>query len=83
VRERDETVGAFPLAPGRAGGDRSAGVAGPVESNIAELTQTIEEESEKRSRGRGAWDASGVGRLTALAFVLIIGKRKGSVWASR
>jgi transposase len=41
---------------------------------IAELTQTIEQEAEKNPEARRLRTHPGVGSLTALAFVLIIGK---------
>jgi transposase len=40
---------------------------------IAELTQAIEQEAEKRPEVRRLMTHPGVGALTALAFVLIIG----------
>jgi len=42
-------------------------------ATIAELTQAVEQEAEKCPR-RSVADASRVGPLTALAFVLIIGR---------
>ena len=41
---------------------------------IAELTQAIDQEVEKSAEARGLMTHPGVGPLTALAFVLIIGK---------
>ena len=41
---------------------------------IAELTQAIEQEAEKRPEARRLMTHPGVGALTALAFVLIIGR---------
>src|SRR5579864_7922454 len=40
---------------------------------IAELTQAIQQEAEKRPEARRLMTHPGVGALTALAFVLIIG----------
>ena len=52
---------------------RSAGVAGPLTPTIAELTQAIEQEAEKCPAAQRLRTHPGVGALTALAFVLIIG----------
>ena len=41
---------------------------------IAELTQAVEREAEKSPQARQLMTHPGVGALTALAFVLIIGK---------
>jgi transposase len=53
---------------------RSAGAAGPTEPTIAELTEAIEGEVEKCPEARRLQTHPGVGALTALAFVLIIGR---------
>ena len=50
------------------------GVAGPAESTIAELTQSIEQEVEKCPEAQRLQTHPGVGALTALSFVLIIGE---------
>ncbi|HYL16380.1 MAG TPA: transposase [Terriglobales bacterium] len=52
----------------------SAAVAGWLNPTIAELTQAIDQEVEKSAEARGLMTHPGVGPLTALAFVLIIGK---------
>jgi transposase len=44
---------------------------------IAELTQAIEQEAEKRPGAQRLMTNPGVGALTALAFVLIMGERIG------
>jgi transposase len=50
---------------------------------IAELTQAIEQEAEKRPPAQPLRTHPGVGALTALAFVLIIGKRIGFIAANK
>ena len=45
-----------------------------INPTIPELTQAIEEEAEKCSAARGLMSHPGVGALTAVAFVLIIGE---------
>jgi transposase len=45
-----------------------------VNPTIAELTHAIEQEAEKSPQARRLMTHPGVGALTALAFVLIIGK---------
>jgi len=45
-----------------------------INPTIAELTQAIEQEAEKRSEVQRLMTHPGVGALTALAFVLIIGE---------
>jgi transposase len=45
-----------------------------INPTIAELTQAIEEEAEKCSQARRLMTHPGVGALTAVAFVLIIGE---------
>jgi transposase len=47
---------------------------------IAELSQTIEQEAEKHPEAQRLMTHPGVGPLTALAFVLIIGSRAISEW---
>jgi transposase len=53
---------------------RSAGVAGSLNPTIAELSQAIEQEVDKWPEARRLMTHPGVGPLTALAFVLIIGE---------
>src|SRR6266852_7133930 len=53
---------------------RSAGVAGRLNPTIAELTEAIEQEAEKCPEAQRLRTHPGVGPLTALAFVLIIGR---------
>ena len=50
---------------------------------IAELSQAIEQQAEKCSQARRLMTHPGVGALTALAFVLIIGEPNASIAASR
>ena len=50
---------------------------------IAELSQAIEQEAEKFPEARWLMTHPGVGALTALAFVLILGERIGFRVASR
>jgi transposase len=52
----------------------SAGVAGLLTPTIAELSQAIEQEVEKCPAAERLRMHPGVGSLTALAFVLIIGE---------
>jgi transposase len=52
----------------------SAAVAGSAEPDDCRLTQAIEREVEKSPQARLLMTHPGVGSLTALAFVLIIGK---------
>ena len=74
-KDRTAATGVFPLAPGRA-------VAGTIcwksmdriNPTITELTQTIEQEAEKCPEAQRLTTHPGVGSLTALAFVLIIGQ---------
>ena len=54
-----------------------------IDPTIAELTQAIEDEAEKCSEARRLMTHPGVGALTAVAFVLIVGKLIGSAAASR
>src|SRR5262245_24967090 len=48
-----------------------------INPTIAELTQAIEEEAEKCPEARRLMTHPGVGALTAVAFVLIIGEAHG------
>ena len=50
---------------------------------IAELSQTIEQEVEKYPEARRLMTHPGVGPLTALAFVLIIGTRRDAILRQR
>ena len=50
---------------------------------IAELSQTIEQEVEKYPEARRLLTHPGVGPLTALAFVLIIGTRRDAILRQR
>src|ERR1700676_4965856 len=71
---REELEG-FPLAPwARRGGRDLLGLRGRLSPTIAELTQTIEQEAEKCLEAQRLRTHPGVGSLTALAFVLIIGR---------
>ena len=74
-RERGrQQLEAFRLAPrGQPASARSAGVAGSTGPTIAELSQAIEGEVEKCPTAQRLMTHPGVGPLTALAFVLIIG----------
>jgi len=53
---------------------RSAGGAGRLNPSIAELSQAIEQKVEKYPAARRLMTHPGVGALTTLAFVLIIGR---------
>ena len=50
---------------------------------IAELTQAVEQEADKFPQARRLMTHPGVGALTALAFVLIIGKAERDSTGSR
>jgi transposase len=70
-----EQLESFPLAPwaSRRRGDLLE-LLDRLTPTIAELTQTVEQEAEKCPEARRLRTHPGVGPLTALAFVLIIGK---------
>src|ERR1700720_1161382 len=70
-----EQLEGFPLAPGasRRRGDLLE-LLGGLNPTIAELTEAIEQEVEKCPEAQRLRTHPGVGSLTALAFVLIIGK---------
>jgi transposase len=79
-----EQLEAFPLAPWASRRRRDLlELLDRLSPTIAELTQTIEQEAENCPAARRLRTHPGVGSLTALAFVLIIGKRNGSSVASR
>lgn len=59
---------------GYSGGKTALCALGRLNPTIAELTQAIEPEAEKCPPARRLMTHPGVGALTALAFVLIIGK---------
>jgi transposase len=66
---------AFPLAPWASRRRRDLlDLLDRLSPTIAELTQTIEQEAEKCPEARRLRTHPGVGSLTALAFVLIIGR---------
>jgi transposase len=70
-----EQLEAFPLAPWASRRRRDLlELLDRLSPTIAELTQTIEQEAEKRPEARRLRTHPGVGALTALAFVLIIGQ---------
>src|SRR5712664_1102600 len=69
-----EQLEAFPLAPWASRRRRDLlELLDRLSPTIAELTQTIEQEAEKCPEARRLRTHPGVGSLTALAFVLIIG----------
>lgn len=75
ARNGKEATGVVPLSPvGEPALAGSAGVAGPATPTIAELTQAIEREVETSPEAQQLQTHPGVGPLTALAFVLVIGK---------
>ena len=55
---------------------RTAAIAGPYPSQITELTKAVEQEAEKRPEVPRLKTHPGVGPLTALTYVLIIGTPK-------
>jgi transposase len=70
-----EQLEAFPLAPWASRRRRDLlELLDRLSPTIAELTQTIEQEAEKCPAARRLRTHPGVGSLTALAFVLIIGR---------
>ena len=70
-----EQLEAFPLAPWASRRRRDLlELLDRLSPTIAELTQTIEQEAEKCPEARRLRTHPGVGALTALAFVLIIGQ---------
>jgi transposase len=70
-----EQLEAFPLAPWASRRRRDLlELLDRLNPTIAELTQTIEQEAEKCPEARRLRTHPGVGALTALAFVLIIGQ---------
>jgi transposase len=70
-----EQLEAFPLAPWASRRRRDLlELLDRLSPTIAELTQTIEQEAEKNPEARRLRTHPGVGSLTALAFVLIIGR---------
>ena len=70
-----EQLEAFPLGPWASRRRRDLlELLDRLSPTIAELTQTIEQEAEKCSEARRLRTHPGVGSLTALAFVLIIGR---------
>src|SRR5450631_3529797 len=70
-----EQLESFPLAPWASRRRRDLlEVLDRLTPTIAELTQTIEQEAEKNPEARRLRTHPGVGSLTALAFVLIIGR---------
>jgi transposase len=70
-----EQLEAFPLAPWASRRRRDLlELLDRLSPTITELTQTIEQEAEKCPEARRLRTHPGVGSLTALAFVLIIGK---------
>jgi transposase len=79
-----EQLEAFPLAPWASRRRRDLlELLGRLSPTIAELTQTIEQEAKKCAAARRLRTHPGVGSLTALAFVLIIGTAEGFSVASR
>ena len=70
-----EQLESFPLAPWASRRRRDLlELLDRLTPTIAELTQTVEQEAEKCPQARRLRTHPGVGPLTALAFVLIIGK---------
>src|SRR4029077_5539552 len=70
-----EELEAFPLAPWASRRRRDLlELLDRLTPTIAELTRTVEQEAEKCPQARRLRTHPGVGPLTALAFVLIIGK---------
>ena len=75
-REAGATAtGVLPFSPpGESATTRSAGVAGSTESDYCGADQAIEQEAEKCPAAQRLLTHPGVGALTALAYVLIIGR---------
>ncbi len=72
---RTAATGIIPVGPlGKSAAARSAGVAGSTEPDDCRVNQAVEQEAEKCREAQRLMTHPGVGALTALCFVLIIGE---------